>query len=87
MGIFGEVTTSMRMVPTRRQQKVILELSMKRMAPAGVKTAWPRSRISRGTLAETLALIDLALTLIGRPFFIPVLPVCRTFPVDTTSYL
>ena len=86
MGIFGEVTTSMRMVPTRRQQKVILELSMKRMAP-GVKTAWPRSRISRGTLAETLALIDLALTLIGRPFFIPVLPVCRTFPVDTTSYL
>ena len=45
-----------------------------------------RLRICRGTQTWMLALKGLAMTWIGHPFFILALPpVCRTFPVDTTS--
>ena len=50
MGIFGEVTTSMRTVPTRRRRRVILVLLMKSQVAPSVRTTWPRSRMCRGTL-------------------------------------
>ena len=53
-----------------------------------IRTTWPRSRICRRTLALMLALKSLARTLIGHLFLTWVLlPTCRTFPVNTASYL
>ena len=40
MGIFGEVITSMRTVPTRPRRKVILVLLMKSHVAPIVRTTW-----------------------------------------------